>query len=216
MPATTPPTNKSYPSVDVKNQHNVAKKERTTTGRRCNRIGRAPETGAEVGRAIKATPPPALTPAARLVADVVWNKMQGATFEDIMHSLCEDISTTTFYFQHPRGEVCGAMTEIVNRTTETNADGVLDAFPEEFSPAIKAVESASEWSISSIDTFCGGLLACTAKKSMPKVDDIVVDVRLDGASTVVVPYDEERFGDLYAAAMAVGTGQMVKSANKQG
>lgn len=188
---TPPPKRQAGPT----SLRGVEKKPKTIRHRTQRRVKN------KAGKKINKTP--VEIPAGCLVADVLWNKAQGTTFADYMRLLrekgAEDISATTFYFQHPNPQVCNGMTEIV---ADASQEDSLGAFPEEFAEAVKAVEDASEWSISSIDTFCGGLQPGTLEKGMQKVNDIVVDVNLDGESTVIVPYDETRFGALYKSAGA--------------
>ena len=218
MPNTTTPTRPKRAAArvaSVKLEHRAAK-ELARRGRRAERrIARASESAADVQRAILAAAPPELVPAARLVADIVWNKFAGETFADFLRSACEegseDVSATTFFFQHRDMAGAAGITGLVEEAQDAFDDD-LGEFPESFKSAIDAINGASGWTMGSIDTFCGGLQTCDTKAEMPAADEVTVDVRLDGSSTVVVPFDPERFGDLYSAAVP---GQLVKSARKQ-
>jgi hypothetical protein len=165
----------------------VEKKPRTlrrrTTGRVKNRAGKK----------IKQTP--VNTPAASIVADIVW--ATGVNTYPFPFPDQEGVSETIFRIQHPDEKICSAIGGIVARASE---DGDLDAFPPEFKGVVNAIDKESPCEIISIDTSCGGLQPCNIKEEMDKVDNIVVDVSLDGDSKVIVPYDEARFGILYAAA----------------
>jgi hypothetical protein len=171
----------------------VEKKKPTTLRRRTQ--GRVKN---RAGKKIKKTP--VNTPAACIVGDIVWATGVNNSEEfPFLFPDQEDVSETTFFIQHPDMAICRAIGEIVARAGE---DSDLDAFPGEFKNVVDAIDKGSPWKIVSIDTSCGGLQLGNLKEEMDKVDNIVVAVSLDGDSTVIVPYDEARFGILYAAAQS--------------
>lgn len=226
MPSTTPtrPTRVAARSASAKLAHHVAKTRSHRVRRDERRIRRVPEIAAEVRREIVETAPPELTPAARLAVDIVWNKRNNnaTNMMEYMLSACrsldegtEDMSETSFFFQHPDKNVANGITGLVEDAIE-KIDDDLGEFPAPFSAALESVDEASEWNIGNIDTFCGGIQPCSTKDAMTKVDKIVIDVNLAGSSTVVIPFDPERYGDLYTAALSgSGTGLLTKSAGKQ-
>lgn len=179
------------------------------------------EAGADTHRAIMATPPPTLVSAMRVCGDIMWNNMPSGeiSFMDFFRAKCEnpmDISATTFYFQCADIGMANGMNEMLEKEQDESFDEELGKFPDAFLPAIKAAETESNWVIDNIDMTCGGLQLCSIEKSMPAVTKVTVNINLEGESTVIIPFDPERFGDLYAAVpVGTGTGQLVKSAGKR-